>query len=278
MTRSGRRGPHLVQFDEPRPTQLFDVDGGLIFCSSQRRDRPRGFQEFTASPDQIRGAGAHLFRVAHQHRRAVGQLIGQQRVPVGPEHRQHRLHAVDRDALGELRQHVGSTAGDGALGRGMPCGQLGGPRPHVLAQQQFTAGEGNQCVNVDLRNRALVGYREHPHLGDLVAPELDPHRMFGRRGKDVQNPAAHSELAAPADHIHPGICQLDQPRHHAVEGGFVANGQREGLHHAQLRRHGLQQRAHRGHHYPQRWAQLGIVGVGQPAQRHQASADGVNTG
>lgn len=56
MTRSGRRGPHLVQFDEPRPTQLFDVDGGLIFCSSQRRDRPRGFQEFTASPDQIRGA------------------------------------------------------------------------------------------------------------------------------------------------------------------------------------------------------------------------------
>ncbi len=62
-----------------RPTQLFDVDGGLI--SSQRRDVEAS--EFTASPD---------LRLRAQHRRASG---GQLTRAVGPEHRQHRLHAVE---------------------------------------------------------------------------------------------------------------------------------------------------------------------------------------
>ena len=114
MTGAGRRGPHLVQFGEPRPAQLFDVDGRVL--GAHCGHRPRRLQEFAAGLDQVGGPGAHLFRVAQQHRRALGQLIGQQRVIVGPKHRQQRLHAVDRDALGQLGQHVGEAAGDGVLG------------------------------------------------------------------------------------------------------------------------------------------------------------------
>ena len=160
----------------------------------------------------------------------------------------------------------------------MLCGQLGGPRPHVVGEQQFTAGDRDQRVDVDLRDGALIGDREHPHFGDLVTPELDAHRVLGGRGEDVENPAADGELAAPADHVHPGVGQLDQPGNHFLEADLLADAQGDRFLLAQLRRHRLQQRARRGHHHPQRRAQPGVVGMGQPAQHHQAGADGVDAG
>ena len=84
-------------------------------------------------------------------------------------------------------------------------------RPHIVGEQQFTARDREQRVDVDLGNRALVGNREHPHLGDLVTPELDPDRMLGGRRENVEDAAAHGELAAPADHVDPGVGQLDEP-------------------------------------------------------------------
>ncbi len=67
-------------------------------------------------------------------------------------------------------------------------------------------------LDVDLGNRALVGDREHPHLGDLVTPELDAHRVLGGRREDVEDAAAHRELAALADHVDARVGQLDQAR------------------------------------------------------------------
>ena len=67
------------------------------------------------------------------------------------------------------------------------------------------------------RNGTLIGHREHPHLGDLVAPELDPHRMFGRRREEVENAAADCEFAAFAHHVDAGVGQLDEPGDQVVE-------------------------------------------------------------
>ena len=44
--------------------------------------------------------------------------------------------------------------------------------------------------------RALRERRERAHLLDLVAEEVDAQRISSRRGKDVDEPAAHGELAA----------------------------------------------------------------------------------
>ena len=90
-------------------------------------------------------------------------------------------------------------------------GELGGPGPDVVGQQQFTARHRDHRVDVDLGDRALIGDGEHPHLGDLVAPELDADRVLGGRREDVEDAAAHRELAALADHVDAGVGQLDQP-------------------------------------------------------------------
>ena len=69
---------------------------------------------------------------------------------------------------------------------------------------------------------------ENIHLGDLVAPELHAHRMFGGRRKDIQDAAADSELAAlaPAP-CRPGVGELHQALDDVVEAGLDADGQRD---------------------------------------------------
>ena len=48
-----------------------------------RRHRPRRLEELPAGLDQVGGPGADLLGVAHQHRRAGGQMVGEQRQLVG---------------------------------------------------------------------------------------------------------------------------------------------------------------------------------------------------
>ena len=138
-------------------------------------------------------------------------MVAEQGQLGGPQQRQQRLHAVDGDALAELGQHVGHAAGDLVAGPWVLGGELEGADPDVVGQQQFAARHRDHHVDVDVGDRALVGDREHPHLGDLVAPELDAHRVFGGRREDVEDAAAHRELAALADHVDAGVGQLDQP-------------------------------------------------------------------
>src|SRR2546430_17026622 len=49
---------------------------------------------------------------------------------------------------------------------------------------------------LDRMQRALRERRERAHLLDLVAPELDPKRFAAGGREHVDEPAAHSELAA----------------------------------------------------------------------------------
>jgi hypothetical protein len=189
-------------------------------------------------------------------------LVVQQREVGGPQHRQQRLHAVHRDALGELGQHVGDGAADPVL-HGRHLGrQRGRPLPHLIGEQQLPARHRDERLDVDLGDGALVGDGEHPHLGHLVAPELDAHRVLGGGREHVEDAAAHRELSPLADHVDPGVGQGDQAFDDLVEGALGAEGQRHRLDLGQLRRHRLQQRARRGDHDPKRRAQPGVVGMG----------------
>ena len=142
-------------------------------------------------------------------------MVAEQGELGGPQQREQCLHAVDGDALAELGQHVGHAAGHLVAGPRVFCGELERADPDVVGQQQFAARHGDHHVDVDVGDRPLIGDREHPHLGDLVAPELDAHRVFGGGREDVEDAAADRELAALADHVDAGVGQLDEPVDHA---------------------------------------------------------------
>ena len=127
---------------------------------------------------------------------ARGQHVDQQ-LHVVDQHRRQRLHALDRDALGDLAEQF-------APARGAPRRSCGGPRPHLVGQQQLAAGRRPQAVLGDLQ-RALVGDLEVADLLDVVAPELHPQRVLLGRREDVQDAAAHGELAALLDQLDPGV-------------------------------------------------------------------------
>ncbi len=86
--------------------------------------------------------------------------------------------------------------------------------------------------------------------------------MLGGRGEDVENAAADREFTSLADHVHPGVGQLDQPRDDVFERQLIADRQRQRFGLAQPRSHRLQQRADRGDHHLQRRPEPGVLRVG----------------
>ena len=97
------------------------------------------------------------------------------------------------------------------------------PLADLVGQQQLAARRCPQPL--DRLERALVGDREGPDLLDLVAPELDPERVLLGRREDVDDAAAHGELAAPLDQVDPGVRRLGEPAHDVVERHRVADAQ-----------------------------------------------------
>ena len=125
--------------------------------------------------------------------------------------------------------------------------------PHLGGEQQLPAARARAARSTGA-TRALVGDGEAAQLADLVAPELDPHRVLGRRREDVDDAAADGELAARGDHLDPGVRQLDQPDQQVVEVGGVADPQRHRVQPAQAGRDRLDQAARGGDdHAAARW-------------------------
>ncbi len=102
--------------------------------------------------------------------------------------------------------------------------------------------------------------------------------MLGGRREYVENAAADREFAAFADHVHPGVGQLDQPGDDVFEGQLVAEGQRERFGQAESGGHRLQQRTDRGDHHLQWRTEPGVLWVCQSSQQHHPGTDGVDAG
>ena len=210
-----RRRPHLVEFAEARAAELLDVDGGV---AADGRDRPGRLQELPAGPDQVARAGADLLRVAHQQRRrrrAGGRSAVRARPGAAP------AASASMPSTGMPSAILSSISATPPVtrlsSRGASATNSAARERTSSVEQQFPAGHGDHHAGVEFGDGALVGDREHPHLGDLVAPELDADRMLGGGREDVEDAAAHRELAAPGDHVDPAVGQFDQPRDQAVE-------------------------------------------------------------
>ena len=76
--------------------------------------------------------------------------------------------------------------------------------------------------------------------------------MVRGRRKDVDDAAAHRELAAPVHHVDAAVGEIRQPGEHTVEVVLVADPQPHGCDLPQAAHHRLDQRAHGGDHHPHR--------------------------
>ena len=210
-----------------------DVDRG---AAAHARGEPARFQELLPGADEVGAAGAHPLRVGDEHQRAVGQQVGEQ-LQLGPDQRgDERLHALARDALGQVLQQLAQRRV--VL---VGAGQRGGAFADGVGEQQLAAAG---CVeHVDGVGGALVGDRERAQLADLVAPELDAHGVLGGRREHVDDAAAHRELAARGDHLDARVGQLDEAHEQGVEVVGVADAQVDGVERAQAGGDGLDEAA-----------------------------------
>ena len=103
---------------------------------------------------------------------------------------------------------------------------LARPLPHRRGEQQLAARRQARPRSTALGQRALVGDRERADLLDLVAEELDAHRVLGGRREDVEDAAAHRELAAAGDHVDAGVGEVDELRPRSAEVVAAAAGRR----------------------------------------------------
>ena len=124
------------------------------------------------------------------------------RVGAVEQRRGQRLHALDRDALGQLVEHLGELR---VLAR--PA-RRPAPAPSAVSS---SSRHGGAHSRVDLVDGALVGDGEGADLLDLVAPELDPRRVLVGGREDVEDAAADRELAALGDQVDPGVRHVGQP-------------------------------------------------------------------
>ncbi len=269
----GDRPPHHVQLAGPVPDVRDGPQGGRVHVDRRlapaRRGRPGRLEELLRGGDQVGGPGPHPLRVADHRHGALGQHV-QQQLHVVHEDGGQGLHALDRDALGDLAEQFAQL--------GVVLGQGGGPLADVLGEQQLAAGRGPQAVVGDLQG-ALVGDLEVADLLDVVAPELDAQRVFLGRREHVQDAAAHGELAALLHQLHARVRGGRQGLDDLVQVGGGAGAQGDRLQVAEALDLRLEHGAH-GRDDDGDRAGLGVVGAGvrQATQYGEAAADGVAAG
>ncbi|SIL16691.1 Uncharacterised protein [Mycobacteroides abscessus subsp. abscessus] len=230
----------VLEFAESRICQCFNIDRRIRTDSG---NRPRRLQELPAGAFQVRRARPNLLGVTHQNWRMVWQMVDQHGELTRMQHGQKRFHPVDTDSVGQFGEHLPHPGAEPvsllAAGNSGGGGQLGSPGPHLVGEEQFATGHSEHGGDLQLRDRTLVGDGEVAHLADLVAPELDAHRMVGSGTEHVENAAAHRELTAAGHHVHPRVRELDQTRDHPVELQLGPDGQLHRFQIEQLGRHRL---------------------------------------
>ena len=244
--------------EDPLQVDRDDVAGGGV--------GPAGVEELRARGDEVVGAGADALGVAEDDVGARPQDV-QQALHAVDQGRGEGLHALDGDALGQLAEDVGDA--------GQLVGEDAGALADPVGQQDLAARRRPEPVPGDLQ-AALVGDLEPADLLDRVAPELDPERVLLGRGEDVEDAAAHRELAAALDQVGAGVGRRGQRLDDVLQRALVAGGEVDRGQLAQALDQRLQHRADRGDDDVERAVRrVVLVGVGQPAQHREPAPDGV---
>ena len=188
---------------------------------------------------------------------ASRQLV-QHQLQVVDQDRSQRFHPLDRLAATDRVEQLPELR--------VLAEQLGRPGLDVVGEQQLAARWRPQTMLGQL-DRTLVGDLEVADLLDLVAPELDPERMLLGRREDVEDSAAHREVASLLDEVRAGVAGCDEVGHDVGElAPGVADLQRHRHELAQTRNLRLQHRSDRRDDDIE-WPRGRVVrlGVSQPA-------------
>ena len=200
------------------------------------RERPR---ERGLLVEQLLGAVTQPAGFDDRDERRRRQQVGQQ-VLVGGEPRQPRLHAVERVALREPFPLLAAPR--------LGLQELAGAGPDLVGRQQLAHREDPRLG--DLARRTLVGDREVREPVDLVAPQVDAHRMVGGGGIHVDDRAPHRDLAARLDLVLAPVPDRDEPRDELVAVDLRALAHDDGLDVLDVRAEPLHERPHRSDDRP----------------------------
>ena len=190
------------------------ANGDSVHQPSPRRPRARGPRRTSRSDAarQVDRASPHRPPRTSTRPRGTPAWSRPGRAPGGAPARGRRppaaLSSGTRSSTGTMRS-TSTGASDSMPSTAMPsaslssmstapgsCGdQLGRARAHRVGEQDLAARRRPQAVVGDLQ-AALVGDGEPADLLDVVAPELDPQRVVLGGREDVEDAAAHRELAA----------------------------------------------------------------------------------
>ncbi len=241
-----------------------EVDRGLATTGG---GRPARAEELLGRRHQVVGSRAHPLGIEQEHVALRRQQVDQH-LHLVDQHRGEGLHALDCYALGHP---VGELGQLGVLGA-----ERLGPAAYVVGEQELAARRRPEPL--DRLEGALVGDRERADLVDVVAEELHPQRVLLGGREDVDDAAAHRELAALLDQVDAGVRRVGEPSYDVVEVGAVADGELDRLQVGQPLHLRLQHRADRRHHHVERAVALVGARVAQPAQHGQPAPDGVAAG
>ena len=205
---------------------------------------------------------AHAPGVDEHHPPGGAHEVGQHAV-VLDEPGQPRFHAVEQLPLGEtfpLRAPPRLGVDEG-----------GGPGAHLVGGDELAAPE--QLHRAQAVERALVAGIELGQTVDLVPPQVDAHRQLGGRREDVDDPAAHGQLATVLDLVLASVPEAHEPGHEGLLVDALSGGHVHRLGHHVERTQALQQGAHGRHHHGR-----GRRRVAQVPQQTQALPHGRDLG
>ena len=169
------------------------------------RTRPTSGRAPTPAPPPRRrapGRGRVAAVGSHTSTRASASSRSGRSALVGREPGQPRLHPVEVLPLGEAFPLLGAPPGpvrSSAAARSRTSGVASSSRA------------GNTSTDSRSSGGALVGDRERGEPVDVVAPQVDAHRMVVGDRVHVDDRAAHRDLAARLDLVLAPVAERDEP-------------------------------------------------------------------
>ncbi len=244
-----RRGVREQAVERERQARELGIAGGVPRDRERRRER-------RLVVEQLLRAVAHALRFDEQRDRAARQQIGEEVVALG-EPREPRLHAVEHLAVGKALPLLAAP--------GMRAQELRGAFTYLVGREQLSRGE--DLRRGDVVGRALVGHRERRQPVDLVAPQIDSHRVVVGGRVHVDDRAPHRDLAARFHLVLAPVPARDEARHQLVAVELRAGPHLDRLDVLDVRTEPLHERAHRRDHDRGR-----VVGVLEAPQHAEPAA------
>ena len=215
---------------------------GLVGHRLLQRTAGLALARLVVVEDQRVALGQCLVRQMVEHHRHVRQIV-EDRVQPLVEEGQPVLHAGEAPAFA-----------DGRIERVVARGRaerldIGAAEAADGFRRQRHLAHGLQCQRVALAGGALAGHVEGADRFQRVAEEVEAQRLVGAGRVEVEDAAAHGELAHLAHRGHALEAGILQPRDQPVHVDLIARPATEGLRLDQFRRrNALEQRVGGGEH------------------------------